>query len=153
MSKSTTIFKDIKNLTPKQSLSIAILVVVAVVVIWIFWEKISNGIANYIARHKQQQQDIVNYGSTTVTTDFDTLAVQIYNAMKGWGTDEAAIERVLSQIHSNADWAALRRAYIKVNKDGTYTTLDSRIAFEGTDRELARWRAILDENGVTIYSF
>lgn len=143
----------IKDLTPKNALAIAIVVVVAAVLLWVFWEKISSGISGLIARRKQQSQNQANFGSATATTDFDTLAVQIYQAMRGWGTDEAAIERVLQQIRSNADWAALRVAYAKVNKDGTYSTLDSRIAFEGNANELARWRSILEANGVTIHSF
>lgn len=144
---------NLKSIKPQQAISIAILVVVGAVVLWFFWEKISSGISGIIARRKQEAQDNANYGMPTATTDFDTLAVQIYQAMRGWGTDEAALERVLSQIKSNADWAALRAAYKTIQKDGTYTTLDSRIAFEGNKNELVKWRSILDANGVTIYSF
>lgn len=144
---------NLKSIKPQQAISIAILVVVGAIVLWVFWEKISNGISGWIARRKRESQDNAKYGAPTATTDFDTLAVQIYQAMRGWGTDEAALERVLSQIYSNADWAALRAAYKAIQKDGTYTTLDSRIAFEGNQKELAKWRSILDANGVTIYSF
>ena len=143
----------IKDLTPKNARAIAIVVVVAAVLLWVFWEKISSGISGLIARRKQQSQNQANFGSATATTDFDTLAVQIYNAMKGWGTNEEAVERVLMQIKSNADWAALRLAYQKVNRDSEYNTLDARIGYEGTSAELKKWRAILAANGVTICQF
>lgn len=145
--------KQLDELTPKRALTLAIIAVVVVVVVWIFWEKISTAISSYIAKKKQQKEDIINFGTPTATTDFDTLAVQIYNAMKGWGTNEEAVERVLMQIKSNADWAALRLAYQKVNRDSEYNTLDARIGYEGTSAELKKWRAILATNGVTIYQF
>ena len=150
MSSKTTF---LKTLNPQKSISIAILAVVVIVVLWFLWEKISVLVSNLIDGAKQSSQDAINYGTASPTTDFESLAIQIYSAMKGWGTDEDAVESVLSQIKSNADYAALRRAYKNVQKDNFYTTLDSRIAFEGNKKELARWAGILDGNGVTIYTF
>lgn len=149
MSKSSIL----KDLTPQRALSVAIIVAVIVAVVWLFWGKIASAIRGAIAQ-KKLENEAGQYGQQTLTdSQIRSLAEQIYTAMKGWGTDESAIEYVLTQIKSNADWAALRTAYAAVNKDTTYTTLDSRIAYEGTNRELARWRAILDSNGVTIYTF
>lgn len=143
-----------KKLEPKTALAIGIIVLIAAAVVYIFWNKIvaiikANKVENALAQEASQ------YGSTTLTdAQVQQLAQQIYEAMRGWLTDNSAVERVLSQMRCNADYAALRAAYAAVNKDGTFTTLDSRIAYEANGkRQLARWRAILDQNGVTIYTF
>lgn len=131
---------------PKIAITVAVLVVIAVGIVWYFWDKIKAAISG-------KKADLENknlYGNPTATTDFTTLAQQMYQACKGWGTDEDAIKRVLSQIYGNADYAALRTAYAVCDSSHT---LDARLQSEGTNKELKQWRAILDANGVTIYSF
>lgn len=143
----------LKDLTPKNALTIAILAAVVVVVVWLLWDKIASAIRD--ARVKNTlQNEASQYGATTLTTSqINSLASQIYQAMRGLGTDEAAVSQVLSQLKNNADYAALRSAYASVNQSSTYPTLDSRIASEGTSSELRQWRSILDARNITIYTF
>lgn len=143
-----------KKLEPKTATAIGIIVLVAAAVVYIFWNKIV-ALINASRTEKTLNQEATQYGAATLTqAQIQQLAQQIYAAMRGWLTDNSAVERVLSQMRCNADYAALRAAYAAVNKDGTYTTLDSRIAYEANgNRQLARWRGILDANGVTIYTF
>ena len=131
---------------PKIAITVAVLVLIGIGLVWFFWDKIK---AAFVGT-KDAVKDKNLYGSTTETIDFDTLAQQLYQACKGWGTDEAAIDRVLGQIRTDADYAALRRAY--ATNDSRYS-LDARLQSEGTKNELIHWRSILDANGVTIYSF
>lgn len=130
---------------PKIAVTVAVLVLIAIGIVWYFWDKIKAA----VTRKKNEIENRNNFGEATRTTDFDTLARQMYDACKGWGTDEDAVVRVLSQILSSADYAELKAAYAKYDK----TQLDARLQSEGTDKELAQWRAILAANGVTNYSF
>lgn len=131
---------------PKIAITVAVLVVVAIGIVVFFWDKIKAA----IKKGKQDKKNESLYGSATETTDFNALAQQMYKACEGWGTDEDAVKRVLSQIYSNADYAALRSAYAVC--DSSYT-LDARLQSEGTRKELVQWRAILDANGVNNYQF
>lgn len=142
------------KLNPQTAVAIAIVVVVVAAVVYLFWNKII-AIIKEAKNENQLQEEATQYGSTTLTqAQIQQLAEQIYRAMRGWMTDNGAVERVLSQMKNNADYAALRAAYAGVNRDGTFTTLDSRIAYEAnSNKQLRRWRAILDQNGVTIYTF
>lgn len=146
----------IKDLTPRTALSIAIVVAVVVAVVWLLWDKISSVIQKEVARKKLESENS-QYGSPTLTNQqLSSLATQIYNAFKpslwNWGTNEKVVERVLSQLGNNADYAALCVAYQAINKD-TGTDLNSRIDYEGTEKEKARWRSILNSKGITIYTF
>lgn len=131
---------------PKIAITVAVLVLIAIGLVWFFWDKIKDAITS--AKNKNKNKEL--YGSTTQTTDFKALAEQMYRACKGWGTDEDAVARVLSQVKGNADYAALRTAYAVEDK---YYTLDARLQSEGNKKELSQWRSILDGNGVNIYSF
>lgn len=146
----------LKDLTPKNALTIAILVAVVVAVVWLMWDKIAAAIAESKAKEKLKQE-ASGYGATTLTdSQISSLAIQLYNAFKpslwNWGTDEKVVERVLGQLGNNADYAALRVAYAAVNKDSN-TDMDGRIAYEGNENEKARWRGILTAKGITIFTF
>lgn len=146
----------LKDLTPKNAVTIAIIVAVAVAVVWLLWDKIANAIAEARANGKLKEE-ASQYGAKTLTdAQISSLAIQLYNAFKpslwNWGTNEKVVERVLGHLGNNADYAALRVAYAAVNHD-TSTDMDSRIDFEGTEKEKARWRAILDAKGINIYTF
>ena len=146
----------LKDLTPKNALTIAILVAVVVAVVWLMWDKIAAAIAEAKAKEKLKQE-ASGYGATTLTdSQISSLAIQLYNAFKpslwNWGTDEKVVERVLGQLGNNADYAALRVAYAAVNKDSN-TDMDGRIAYEGNENEKARWRGILTAKGITIFTF
>lgn len=147
---------NIKDLTPKNALTIAILVAVVVAVVWLTWDKIAAAIAEARAKEKLKSE-VSGYGQKTLTdAQISTLAIQLYNAFKpsiwNWGTNEKVVERVLGSLGNNADYAALRVAYAAVNKDSS-TDMDSRIDYEGNESEKARWRAILNAKGITIYEF
>lgn len=148
----------LKDLTPKNALTIAILVAVVVAVVWLMWDKIAAAIAEAKAKEKLKQE-ASGYGATTLTdSQISSLASQIYNAFKfnpiyNWGTKEKVVERVLSQLGNNADYAALRVAYAAINQSTAHPTLDDRIVYEGTEDEKARWRGILNAKGITIYTF
>lgn len=146
----------LKDLTPKNALSVAIIVAVVVAVVWLTWDKISDAIKKEVAKKKLESENS-QYGEPTLTyQQISSLATQIYNAFKpslfNWGTNEKVVERVLSQLGNNADYAALCVAYQAINKD-TNTDLNSRIDYEGTESEKARWRNILNSKGITIYTF
>lgn len=146
----------LKDLTPKNALTIAILVAVVVAVVWLMWDKIAASIAEAKAKEKLKQE-ASQYGATTLSdSQISSLAIQLYNAFKlslwNWGTNEKVVDRVLGQLGNNADYAALRVAYAAVNQD-TNTDMDSRIDYEGTEKEKTRWRGILNAKGITIYTF
>lgn len=146
----------LKDLTPKNTLAIAIIVAVVVAVVWLLWDKVKATIAEAKAKEKLKQE-ASQYGATTLTdAQISTLAIQLYNAFKpslwNWGTDEKVVERVLSSLNNNADYAALRVAYSAINKDSG-TDMDSRIVYEGNEKEKTRWRAILNAKGINIYYF
>lgn len=145
-----------KDLNPKQALSVAIIAAVVVAVVWLLWDKVKAGIDEAKAK-KELEKEASTYGATTLSSSqISSLAIQLYNAFKpswwNWGTNEKVVDRVLSQLGNNADYAALRIAYATVNKDSS-TDMDSRIDYEGNEKEKARWRAILDAKGITIYTF
>lgn len=154
MSKTTNFKNTVEWLSqPKIAISLGIMVLIAAGLIWFFWDKIADAIGNAKAKNKLKAESSA-YGTPTLTeTQINSLASQIYNAMRGWGTDEAAVTNVLSQLNTNADYAALRLAYLTYNKSLTYPMLDDRIASEGTDRELKQWRNILQAKGINIYTF
>lgn len=146
----------LKDLTPKNALTIAILVAVVVAVVWLMWDKIAAAIAEAKAKEKLKQE-ASQYGATTLTdSQISTLAIQLYNAFRpslwNWGTNEKVVDRVLGQLGNNADYAALRVAYAAINKDPD-TDMDSRIDYEGNEKEKARWRGILNAKGITIHKF
>lgn len=145
-----------KDLTPKNAIGIAIIVAVVVVVVWLLWDKIAKAIDEAKAKAKLKEE-ASQYGAKTLSdAQISSLAIQLYNAFKpslwNWGTNEKAVERVLSQLGNNADYAALRVAYAAVNRD-TSTDMDSRIDYEGNESEKAYWRSILDAKGINIYTF
>ena len=157
MSKSTNFKNTVEWFSnPKIAISLGIMVVIAGVVVWFFWDKIRDAIAEAKANNKLKDE-VSQYGSGTLTNaQISSLAIQLYNAFRpsltNWGTDEAAVERVLGQLGNNADYANLRVAYAAVNKDPK-TDMDSRIAYEGTESEKRKWRGILQAKGITIYTF
>ena len=150
MSKSTNFKNTVEWFSnPKIAISLGIMVLIAGVVLWFFWDKIRDAIHAAKTQHKLQQ-DASQYGAATLTdTQIRSLAEQIYRAMKGWGTNEAQVANVLSQLGNNADYAALCNAYYSLAQG----SLDSRISTEGTTSELKQWRAILQGKGITIYTF
>lgn len=135
---------------PKIAITVAVLVLIAIGVVWYFWDKIKDAFSG----KKKEIENKNKFGEANELTDFDSLAQQLYNATRpyvfGWGTDVDAVTRVLSQIYSNGDYAALRTAYQRFD---TKYTLDARLQDEGRDKDLAVWRTTLKNNGVTIYSF
>lgn len=145
----------IKDLTPKNALAIAIVVVVIVAVVWFLWDKAAAAIAEAKAKERLKKEK-AKYGATTLDeSQISSLAIQLYNAFKpslwNWGTNEKVVERVLSQLGNNADYAALKIAYASVNKDSL--DMDGRIDYEGNEKEKARWRAILEAKGITVHTF
>ena len=148
--------KQLDELTPKRALTLAIIAIVVLVVLYFVYKKIKAIIQTKAAEAKLKLENS-QYGEPTLsTTQIASLAQQIYNAFVpsiwNWGTDEAVVERVLSQLNNNADYAALYIAYQGVNRDPK-TDLNTRIQYEGTKAELRKWRSILDAKGITIYTF
>ena len=148
--------KKLDELTPKRALTLAIIVIVVLVVVYFVYRKIK-AIVQTTAAEAKLKAESSQYGEPTLTnTQIASLAQQIYNAFVpsiwNWGTDEAVVERVLSQLNNNADYAALYIAYQGVNRDPK-TDLNSRIQYEGTEAEKRKWRSILDAKGITIYTF
>lgn len=149
--------KQLDELTPKRALTLAIIAIVVIAIAYFVYKKIKSSIKNTIAEKKQEIAN-AQYGEPTLSNaQIQSLAKQIYNAFKfnffsNWGTDEAVVESVLSQLNNNADYAALYLAYNGINRDDD-TDLDSRIQYEGTEDEKRKWRSILDQKGITIYVF
>lgn len=139
---------------PKIAITVAVLVLIAIGLVWFFWGKIKDMFSDIKSKNKEkekEQQNEVLYGSTTMGLDFDALASQMYKACKGMWTNNTSVEAVLRQICSNADYAALQLAYKKLDLD---YTLDARLAYESnTKSQLNKWRNILIANGVTNYTF
>lgn len=145
--------KFLDELTPKRMLTLAIIAVVVVVTVYFLWDKIVGSIRDARAQNNLSQE-VSQYGAGTLTSSqINSLAVQIYRAMRGPGTDEDAVANVLTQLGNNADYAALRAAYVGVNQSTRFPTLDSRIAYEGTGSELQKWRSILQSKSITIQTF
>ena len=145
-----------KDITPKNAIVVAILTAVVVAVVWLLWNKIAKAL-DAAKAEKKLKEEASQYGGKTLTdSQISSLAVQLYNAFKpsfwNWGTNEKVVERVLSRLGNNADYAALRVAYAAVNKDPK-TDMDSRIDYEGKESEKAHWRSILDAKGIDIYTF
>lgn len=139
---------------PKIAVTVAVLVLIAIGLIWFFWDKIKDAIADAKAKRKDEERQRQNeqlYGSTTTGLDFDALASQMYKACKGLWTNNDSVEAVLRQIGSSADYAALQAAYRKLDLS---FTLDARLAYEANNsKQLDKWRNILIANGVTNYTF
>lgn len=145
--------KFLDELTPKRMLTLAIIVVVVVVTVYVLWDKIVQSIRDARTQHTINKE-VSQYGTGTLTSSqIQSLASQIYNAMRWPGTNETAVSNVLTQLGNNADYAALQAAYIGVNQSSRFPTLDSRIASEGTEGELRKWRSILQSKNITIYTF
>ena len=142
----TNLKKEIEWLgNPRNAITVTVLLAIAGVAIWLIVRKVKSTVSDVKASSLS--------GTSSDPTNYNTLANQAYQAMKGLGTDESALERVLSQITSNTAYDKLRQAYLLLDKRNAFTDLDTDISKEGTTKELIKWRAILDANGVTNYSF
>ncbi len=87
-------------------------------------------------------------------TEYKLMANQLYTAMKGAGTDEAAILRVCQRMQNVDDWNAVVKAFgTKSSSNWVYKfsgTLYDWLQDELSEREMRKVNEILNPIGVTI---
>ncbi len=83
--------------------------------------------------------EIDTSGLTLTTAQFNTLVSKLYTAMKGWGTDEAAVYEAFQTLGSRSDLLQLIRLFgVKDEK-----TLPEWIYSDLTQREIDKLNSIL----------
>ena len=162
MSKSKNFQNAVEWMSqPKIAISLGIMVVIAGLVMWFFWDKIRDAIdaakAKQAAKEKEKELNSL-YGTPTATIDFNSLAMQIYRAMKGAGTSEEVIYNALRQLNTQADWENLKLAYASVYEASHHgynvlsynlnNDLVASLQSELTTSELSKCRSILTANHI-----
>lgn len=104
ISRLDTIFIE----DPRRAIVIGAFIVVAIIILVIFWSRIKNLFANLMNRSAATSQlnDVTEQTGeypTMGNATYYTLANQVYNACKGFGTDEDAIYNVFNQMNNTAD--------------------------------------------------
>lgn len=162
MSKSTNFKNTVEWFSnPKIAISLAIMVLLAAGLVWLFWDKIRDAInaAKLKKQLKEKEQENQSlFGDTTAGIDFTSLATQIYRAMKGGGTGENGIYTALKQLKNQADWEKLKLSYASVYEanDAWYHLLSANLSSdlvaslqsELTTSELAQCRNILTARNI-----
>ena len=157
--------KEIKKffVKNKKPILIAVGVIVAVVVVWIVWKRIKNGLQNQADKEQAEE----NTGqSVTTSINWRDLAVRLRKAFGGpnsSGTDENEIYLVLGTLRNQADWEYLKRYWTSycdslpwwqslndVLMNGTnYKSLTASLIYELDSSELQTCRNILEQKGIT----
>ena len=126
--------------------SLAALVVVVLLIVFL----------NRLRPKKSIVDDLVvnNSNLTYTDTEYRLMSNQLYTAMKGAGTDTAAILRVCQKLQNVDDWNAVVKAFgTKSSSNWVYKfsgTLYDWLQDELSDREMRKLNEILNKIGVTI---
>ena len=111
---------------------------------------------NRLRPKKSIVDDLVvdNSKLTYTDTEYRLMSNQLYTAMKGAGTDTAAILRVCQKLQNVDDWNAVVKAFgTKSSSNWIYKfsgTLYDWLQDELSEREMRKLNEILNKIGVTI---
>lgn len=102
---------DIVN-DPKKALVWGILIILAVVVLYIVWDKlksifssISSSVSNVV------NNPVESNNLTQADSWYSSAADSIFNAMNGYGTDYDTIISLVTTLQNQDDWNQLKRKY------------------------------------------
>lgn len=149
ISRLDTIFIE----DPRRAIVIGVFIVVIIIILVIFWSRIKRlfqGLMNRSAATSQLNDVEQQTGEvpTLSNASYYTYANQIYNACKGFGTDEDAIYNVFGQMNNTADVYKLIQVFgTKDNK-----TLPMWMRSELNSWEIKRLNNILANKGIN-YAF
>jgi hypothetical protein len=90
-------------------------------------------------------ENIVDSELSYTTLEYMSMAEQVYNAVKGWGTNEDAIYTVLNKLNNSSDWYRLVKAYGIRKKSNIIEALYSDL----TNSEIESVQTILQNINVT----
>lgn len=116
---------------PKGALTMALIIAIIGIVIWLLWkkitgsvEKVRNGIENAIAGNEAVNAIERRTGTIATYTDheYNEFADQLYTAMDGPGTVEDSIKAVMEQMKSESDLARVEKAFGK--RDSSWRPFD-----------------------------
>lgn len=151
--KSISGFEKIFIEDPRRAWTIGIFLVIAIVLIVVFWGKIKGlfeSLVNKSALNNELQEHIQETGESLTLSNatFNMLANKLYTAMKGVGTDEDTIFSVFGQINNTADM--LKLVAVFGTRDGE--TLDQWIRGDLGYFEINKLNRLLSNKGIA-YSF
>lgn len=155
----------VRNFTkdPKGVLTLALIIAIIGLVIWLLWkkitrsaEKVRNEIENATAGQEAVNAIERRTGTTAAYTDheYNEFADQLYTAMNGPTTDEASVKAVMEQMKSESDLARLEKAFGK--RDSSWNPFDDPTGLSSwlhddfrTPKEMEEWvNAPLRANGI-----
>ena len=134
---------------PRRAIVIGVFIVAAIVLMVLFWGRIKNlfaSLTNKVANAQDLQNHMEETGERTTLSSakYSQLATSIYNACKGWGTDEDAIYNAFNQLNNTADYLKLESVFGL--QDGH--DLDWWMRSELSNRERRNLNEILSNKGI-----
>jgi predicted PurR-regulated permease PerM len=133
---------------PKKLILTAVILVAVIVIGIVAWRKIRNTVITQKAKNqgmKALQEEIAAGGGTTYGEfDYMQYANNLYDAMKGLGTDEAAVMNVIKSVNTKADLLMIIQSFAV--RDGE--TLSEWLHSEMSGREIDEINRILSEKGI-----
>jgi hypothetical protein len=143
----------LSKITPKKAIAIAIIVILAIVVFFIFKKQIKNmidGISVKAEANKALNEEIAATGKSPsfAESQYRSYATRLYNAMKGAGTNENTVYAVFNDMSNTADVLKLIAVY--GSKDNE--TLPEWLNGDLSASELRKVNAILSGKGIN-YQF
>lgn len=135
---------------PRRAIVIGVFMVISIVLVVVFWGRIKNlfaSLTNRVANAQDLQNHIAETGEspTLSSAKYQQLATAIYNACKGWGTDEEAIYNAFNQLNNTADYLKLESVFGL--RDGH--DLDWWMRSELQKRERRQLNEILSNKGIS----
>lgn len=108
--------KFLKNLTVGKVVALLLLLGVVVLVFVLAKKKIKSFVSEVQQKNRLEEQIAARVEATGETpsyidSEYETFANSIYNAVKGAGTDEDAVCRVLDKMKNDADMLKLEMAF------------------------------------------
>lgn len=155
---------------PANAIVVGVIVILVIAAVWFVAKKIKTAIAN--ARENANAPQ-VNQANLTPGLNFTELARRMWDATVAYhslgsasilllnmptGTNEAEVYAILGTLRTNDDYLALKQAwrsyYDQQSGFSTWvtnavSTLPGMLNDELNSKELARCRAILEQNGIT----
>ena len=138
---------------PRRAWTIGIFLIIIIVLLVVFWDKIKEFVAEMRAR-RAANDDLRDYEKQTGeypslnNAKIKSLASKLLTAMKGLGTDEQTIYNVFAALGNTADMLALVSAF--GTPDGE--DLDQWIRGDLSSWEIKKVNGILSSKGIS-YSF
>lgn len=148
---------------PKGALTMALIIAIIGIVIWLLWYKSSKAIKGLMGDIETATEGKANInaverrtGTTATYTDYEykQFADQLYTAMNGWTTDEDSVRTRMEQMKSESDLARLENAFGK--RDSSWNPFDDPTGLSAwlhddfrTAEEMEEWvNAPLRANGI-----